>query len=53
MSECKHVKQVEGFDGELVEKPHTSIFCPDCGKRIEENYVSRPFQLPHSQRWAR
>ena len=53
MSDCKHVKETVGFDGEVSEKKHTSIFCPDCGQRIEDDYVSRPFQLPHSQRWVR
>jgi len=53
MSECTHLKQTTGFGGEVVEKKHTSVFCPDCGQRIEDEYVSRPFQLPHSQRWVR
>jgi hypothetical protein len=50
MLECTHTKQITGFDREIAVKPYTSVFCPDCGQRIEENYVSRPFQLPHSQR---
>ena len=48
--ECTHGQQVEDFYGNLVERPYTSIFCPDCGKRIEAPGKTRPFKLRPEQR---
>jgi|GEM_PF-2953586 len=47
---CKHVYTTEDFAGNLVERPYTSIFCPDCGKRIEAPGPTRPFKLRPDQR---
>jgi len=47
---CLHALQITDFDGNPVLKPHTSIFCPDCGKRIEAPGKTKPFQLRPEQR---
>jgi hypothetical protein len=50
MTDCKHTKTVEHMNGETYEVPHTSIFCPDCKKRIEPPGPTRPFKLKPHQR---
>lgn len=47
--ECKHTEEVETFNG-IEERPYTSIFCPECGKRIEAPGPTRPFKLRPEQR---
>ena len=48
--DCKHVATVENYFGEPIERPYTSIFCPDCGVRIEAPGPTRPFKLRPDQR---
>jgi hypothetical protein len=50
MTDCKHVQLVTDLDGNIVEKPYTNIFCPDCGKRLEAPGPTRPFKLKPHQR---
>jgi len=38
------------FDGNPSLKHYTSIFCPDCGKRIEAAGPTKPFHLKPHQR---
>jgi len=46
MSDCKHIEQKFDLDGEtIIEKHYTSLFCPDCGKRLVDKYTSKPFSL--------
>ena len=48
--ECKHVKQVTNYAGEIIERRYTSLFCPDCDARIDEPGPTRPFKLKKWQR---
>jgi len=50
MSDCDHTYLSEDFHGNQVERLYTSIFCPDCGKRIEPPGPTRPFKLRPDQR---
>ena len=47
---CRHVKLVNKPDGVVAERPYSSIFCPDCGVRIEPPGKTRPFHLRPEQR---
>jgi len=47
---CPHAYEVLDFDGNPQLKPYTSIFCPDCGKRIEAPGKTKPFHLRPEQR---
>jgi len=40
---CPHAYEVLDFGGNPVSKPHTSIFCPDCGLRIGAPGPTWPF----------
>jgi len=50
MSKCEHAAEVENFFGDIIKRPYTSIFCPDCGTRIEAPGKTRPFHLRPDQR---
>ena len=45
MEPCKHVERKTNLDGETIEKPYTSLWCPDCHLRIVRDYKASPFKL--------
>ena len=47
---CTHALKTVDYDGNPVEKPYTSIFCPECGARIEAPGPTKPFHLRPDQR---
>lgn len=47
---CPHAYEVLDFDGNPSLKHYTSIFCPDCGKRLEAPGPTKPFHLKPHQR---
>jgi len=47
---CAHALKTVDYDGNPVEKPYSSIFCPECGARIEPPGPTKPFHLRPDQR---
>jgi|FreactcultuFSWF8_1027224.scaffolds.fasta_scaffold02483_5 hypothetical protein len=43
--ECQHIEKHVTVDGNIVERPWKNIFCPDCGRRIQESFPTNPFKL--------